>query len=98
MPQVACSDYNDVDIYSSSTNQWTTAVLSQARAILCGTSLRKQGLAFFAGGSLESGAGIYLYLNLHSCTSHSATFSAICFDWYSLCDCFGNSGQYCGHF
>jgi hypothetical protein len=59
MPQVAFSaSYNDVDIYSSVTKQWTTAVLSQARELLCGTSLPKQGLAFFAGGAPNLGQGI----------------------------------------
>jgi hypothetical protein len=40
-----------VDIYNVITGIWSTAVLSEARALLAATSLPNQGLAIFAGGS-----------------------------------------------
>ena len=40
-----------VDIFNSNNNQWSTAVLSSSRTTIAATSLSKQGLAFFGGGS-----------------------------------------------
>jgi hypothetical protein len=43
-----------VDIFIASSGRWSTAVLSEARAMIAATSLPSQGLAIFAGG-LNSG-------------------------------------------
>ena len=40
-----------VDIFNAITGNWSTAVLSEARAFLAATSLPNQGLAIFAGGA-----------------------------------------------
>jgi hypothetical protein len=42
---------NAVDIFDGNSGRWGTAVLSVARFNLAATSLPKQGLAIFAGGS-----------------------------------------------
>jgi hypothetical protein len=39
-----------VDIFNTTTGQWSTAVLSVARAYLAATSLPDFGIAIFAGG------------------------------------------------
>jgi len=64
-----------VDIYNGNTNIWSTAKLSSSRTTVAATSLNKQGLAFFGGGSNYNEIGTVDIYNAFTNSWTTATLS-----------------------
>jgi len=58
--------YKNVDIFNANTNSWSVSYLSIGRCGLAGTSLPKQGLAFFAGGyiGIPNGSSVAIEIDV----------------------------------